>query len=516
MLLPLFVVAAIIAVQLFLSLDWNNGTLILARDDPYVHLDVAAQLWRTGLYGVNDGIAASASSSILWPFLLAPFANTGWMVEITMAITILGSLAATLVLGRICALLLDKTVAGWRVPALTIFLSLLLNIPGLALMGMEHSWQIFLTLLGILGTLQTLEGQKPRWWLWAALILAPLIRYENAITSTALLGLLLWDGYAKRSLAAFAAILAGIAAFSFFLLHLGLEPFPGSIIVKKIELSENWLPFFIAQIDTGRHSPVGIFVLMLGPVMGLIALLRWRDWRTLNWALPASLSASSFLHLLLGRISGVNAPRYEYYLLTYGLLMVLWMAKQNPPRPRIAKLGMVLLFPICLPGTYFSLYDASKLMHCIYTQQYQMHRLAATFWTSPVAVNDSGLVGYNNPHFVLELIGLSDRDVRRLRWYEKDPDYAEKMVTARGVDLIMVFPGWFPRKTLRHWTPVGILDCQPCYETISNGAPAVMFFTPDAANLSSIQTRLRPWIDSLPKGATFRMIAPPPIAPAPG
>lgn len=506
--LAVFCVALVIGAQLVFALNGTEGVIVLAGDDPYIHLDLAHQLWQTGLYGVNEGIVTSPSSSILWPFLLAPFSATRYPVELTLALAVLGSLAATAVLYHLSRRLLKASAPEWQTLLLTGFLALLFNLPGLALMGFEHSWQLFLTFLGIYGVLRTIDGAPPPPWLWVALIAAPLFRYENAITSTALLGLLLWKGHTRRSLLCFALMLTPLALFSLFLLHLGLDPLPGSTLIKKRLLSEGAAPYLSELAAIGAGNPVGLFVCLLVPITGLISLARLKQWRSMEWAIPASIAAVTLLHLLLGRLSGINAPRYEYYVVAYGLFLLLWLAKQNPPRPLMARLGMLLLFPLVLPAAHFSLYDAPRLMRCIYSQQYQMARLVRDYWQAPVAVNDIGLIGYRNPYFVLDLVGLADNEVRRLRLYEKDPDYAAKSVAAHNIDLIMVFPNWFPRSTLRQWAAVGTLTCAPCNDTISNGAPSVLFLTPHAGKRQDIQERLRPWTESLPHGIIFRMIDP--------
>lgn len=78
----------------------------------------------------------------------------------------------------------------------------------------------------------------------------------------------------------------------------------------------------------------------------------------------------------------------------YSLFLLLWLAKQTPPRPLVARLGMLLLFPLVLPAAYFSLYDAPRFMRCIYSQQYQMARLVPA--PHPAAM-DSGWHSHLRP-----------------------------------------------------------------------------------------------------------------------
>ena len=52
----------------------NYGKFVFTLDDPYIHLSLAEQIFN-GEYGINPNHKSAPSSSILWPFILAPFAG---------------------------------------------------------------------------------------------------------------------------------------------------------------------------------------------------------------------------------------------------------------------------------------------------------------------------------------------------------------------------------------------------------------------------------------------------------
>ncbi len=87
---------------LAISLWRNDGTFVYALDDPYIHLDLAKQIATTGVYGVNPGEISSPSSSILWPFLLVPFALTPFFVYMPFIIGLVSAAASAAVLVRLC------------------------------------------------------------------------------------------------------------------------------------------------------------------------------------------------------------------------------------------------------------------------------------------------------------------------------------------------------------------------------------------------------------------------------
>ena len=63
----------------------NNGTFVYTLDDPYIHLALAEKIAQ-GHYGINSGEASAPSSSIVWPFLLAPGARPAWGTYLPLAL----------------------------------------------------------------------------------------------------------------------------------------------------------------------------------------------------------------------------------------------------------------------------------------------------------------------------------------------------------------------------------------------------------------------------------------------
>src|SRR5262245_54827593 len=75
--LPLFCFALACAAELAAIRALQQGGFTYTLDDPYIHLALAENIAR-GHYGVNLGELSAPSSSVLWPFLLAPFARASW------------------------------------------------------------------------------------------------------------------------------------------------------------------------------------------------------------------------------------------------------------------------------------------------------------------------------------------------------------------------------------------------------------------------------------------------------
>ncbi|MBN2327748.1 MAG: hypothetical protein JXR73_11395 [Candidatus Omnitrophica bacterium] len=72
---PYLITAGCIIGFLAQILVMNHGVFCYTLDDAYIHLALSENIIH-GHYGINPGECSSPSSSILWPFLLAPWALT--------------------------------------------------------------------------------------------------------------------------------------------------------------------------------------------------------------------------------------------------------------------------------------------------------------------------------------------------------------------------------------------------------------------------------------------------------
>src|SRR5262245_23019430 len=68
------VLIAVVAAELVAIGTLNDGHVVYTLDDAYIHLSLAENIAQ-GHYGINGNEFSSPSSSIVWPYLLAPFAG---------------------------------------------------------------------------------------------------------------------------------------------------------------------------------------------------------------------------------------------------------------------------------------------------------------------------------------------------------------------------------------------------------------------------------------------------------
>ena len=179
----------IILAEIIALLRLNNGHLVYTLDDPYIHLALAENIIN-GHYGVNLGEFSAPSLSILWPFLLAPFSFSPYGEYAPLLINCIAALATLFVAWKMLNYSIitnnphTKTII---VSSFLILFTLGTNIVGLIFTGMEHSFQVLVVAVIAWGLIVELERGKDEPWLVIAIVVAPLIRYENLAVSLAAL-----------------------------------------------------------------------------------------------------------------------------------------------------------------------------------------------------------------------------------------------------------------------------------------------------------------------------------------
>src|SRR5438046_3919544 len=78
----------------------NHGTFTYTLDDPYLHLSLAENI-AAGHYGINRDDVAAPSSSVLWPYLLAPFSALPFGHLVPLLLNYVASLGTIALLARI-------------------------------------------------------------------------------------------------------------------------------------------------------------------------------------------------------------------------------------------------------------------------------------------------------------------------------------------------------------------------------------------------------------------------------
>lgn len=492
----------------------NDGLFTYSLDDPYIHLALAENIAKLH-YGINAHEYSSPASSILWPFLLAPFALSAFGAWVPLLISAAATVPATILLQRLLGQAFGEAFprGEGRRAALAAALALGLNFVGLAFTGMEHSLQVLLALMLAHGLVVEARERRLVWWLAAAIVLGPAVRYENAALSLAALLYLAARGWGREALGLGFAAALPLALFSLFLNGLGLDWLPSSVLVKKGVLPQAGGvgedgPGLIDLGRLVRSIRYNDNVLKALAVLAALGLLGRRD------QAGERLLAGVALFVLLAHIVLADVwrwPRYENYAMAAAGALILY--RHRALIARVARrvpgwltglavaAGIGLLFPIDLKYTALTPLAANN----IYEQQYQMHRFVTEFYRGPVAVNDLGWVAYRNDRYVLDLWGLADAEAARER-LSQTPGWMGRVTARRGIDLAMIYERWLGRFVPPGWAPVARLELGRWRVTPADRVVTFYATRPEAA--AGLRELLAAFAATLPAGAKLELVAP--------
>jgi hypothetical protein len=484
----------------------DDGVFTYSLDDPYIHLALAENLAH-GHYGINPGEAASPSSSILWPLLLAPFAGNAWGMFVPLAWNVLFCSIAAWLLGRTVdgwARRTERDGGTWGWPAklaVAIGLMLVANLAGLTFVGMEHGLQVLLAIVCAAGMLEAFAARRiPAWCLWAA-VLGPMVRYENfalvAAVGIALLGQRRW----RAAAGVVALSVLGPALFSIFLVSHGLPALPSSMLVKGrvYSLAGSGAMSVLGNMYWGEAGTVREYawwgLLMVAILLGWLAA-RERQ-RARRWVLAGALLAAA-LQLAVGRFNWFH--RYEVYAMVFAALIVA-QALLESTRLHWRSLAMAL-FVLAWPYE-LALWDTPTAAANVYQQQYQMHRFVADFYHGNVAVNDLGWVSYRRPAgvYVLDLWGLASPEASRR--VDKDAEWLDAITREHGAGLAIVYPDWYDEGAPDDWKPVATLCAESPRTSISR--PCVVFYCTAVGDAGLLTAEMAAFARTLPAGVKITL-----------
>lgn len=497
---------AVFILMLVLIYSLNEGHIIYTFDDAYIHLSVAQNI-AAGHYGVNSGEISAPSSSIIWPFLLAPFAAASIGQYMPLAINFLLSIGILVIYIDFSYLVFDKITEKRKRSAvliLVLFLVLATNLFGLAFSGMEHSLQLFLAVLVVMGIIREQMTGRVSWWLVGAIILGPLVRYELLALSVPAILYLASRKHIRSALISLIFLLIPLIGFSLFLFSNGLGPVPTSVLVKQRlgpgEINGARIALnFVSNITVleGALLTAGTLILIF------VALFDGdEDKKSIaSWAALAGL-----LHLLAGRVG--TFTRYEAYIIATILLVLCYLFQLNIAALMETKslskvtvfLGLCLLtlgWPY-LRGFFRTPIAANN----IYEQQYQMRRFVTEFLKAPIAANDIGWLTYQNDWYVLDIYGLSSWEAFNHSRNDRDPLWMNALAAEQGVKVAMIYDNWFPNKP-ENWKRVGTLKLGKDLVTV--GGSVVSIYALDDQSYDSTAEKLRLFKKTLPAGVQLEL-----------
>lgn len=493
---------AVVVGLLFAILHRDDGVFTYTLDDPYIHLALAENLAH-GHYGINPGEASSPSSSIVWPFLLAPFARMAWSEYLPLALNVLFCGMAAWLIGRVV-----QGWAGWaRAPggpgwltwlgrfAVALALMLVANLAGLTFVGMEHGLQVLVAVACAAGMAEAFAGRPiPVWCLFAA-ALGPMVRYEGFALVAAVAVALVGQGRRGTALRLAGVSAVGPALFSLYLVSRGLPALPTSVLVKSraYAIAGGGVVTAIRAMywgvpDGSMREPAWWGQLAVAVVL-LVLAVRERE-RGRRFVLSGAVLAAA-LQLAVGRVNWFH--RYEVYAIAFTVLVASTALVESTRWWRTALVAGLLL--VAIPYVQ-ALRDTPVAASNVYQQQYQMHRFVADFYGKPVAVNDLGWVSYRRPAGVrvLDLWGLASPEASRQA--DKDADWLDTITQKHAAGLAMIYPDWYQEGAPDDWDPLATMCITGARTSIAR--PCMVFYSTGVGNRAELTAEMAAFARTVP------------------
>ena len=486
--LPAALLASLPAILLLVQVHLTCG-VVYSLDDPYIHLALAQQILH-GHYGINPGEFAAPSSSILWPFVLAPFAFTRLVEFLPLVVNLAALLVAVWWLLR----WLETYLSAWWALVATLALALALNLYGLVLTGMEHSLQV--TLVVVVAV--SLVRERLGWPFWSSVVLLPLVRYEGlAISLPVLAYLVLSPGRRLPALAAGAVIVGVVAGFSLFLHSHGVGLLPSSVLSKAGLTFLQKLP----GVDTlWNNIEQQLFFVVIAL---FAALLFVRESRAREAVLLVL--APTVAHLLFGRYGWFG--RYHIYFAAWiAILFLDAYVRAGLGRARFLTAALVVWFAYASLESMIATLATPLGSRNIADQQKQMAIVARDYLAEPVAVNDLGFVSFYARHYILDLGGLGSYEALKARASPASDVWISDLMNRHRVEQAMVYDKLYPRRPA-NWIRVATLTLPLPWVTV--GDDKVAFYSANPAAAGRLREALVNYRKSSPQAAMMLELTPP-------
>ena len=447
-----------------------DGHFVFSLDDPYIHLALAENIAH-GHYGINADEPSSPSSSVLWPYLLAPLAHYNTPLT-ALALNLLFAVC-TIVLIGVCVASLQQRSApledGARRIAAAMSLVFIASLPALVFVGMEHTLQVFLSGVVAWGFIRALDSRPIPYVSILAAIALPSVRYEG-LAITVALAIALY-GQRRRAAATMTLLLSllPLAAFSLYLRHLGLPLLPTSVLVKsglQTGFADRVVSAIINAFLESGHLPLTVLLL------ATVYLARRASTRERRLLLFAA-AVAEFLHLAVGPFGWFH--RYEVAIEFFAMLVLL---------PDLFRTDEVPLWTFCLamlPLTMSGLYYVPRTpiaAAATYRQQFQAHRFITQFVSGNVAVNDLGLVSYQRRpgQEIVDVYGLGSPEAASTR--NKDAAWMQSIMERHQVSWVIVYSDFYGNAIPMSWRHLGAICIRTAQDVTVNDPCADYYSTP--------------------------------------
>lgn len=512
-----------VVVLLAISLWQNQGHLVYALDDAYIHLAIARNLATHGVWGITPYGWTSSSSSLLWPLALSL-----WDIVLDpsyIAPFVFNLILATGVLVVVYRLLQPHHIASRYLIWVLLAITFLTSIPALLFTGLEHILHLLLTIMVVYLSGQLLAGSLR-------------VSRKREVVSLLLLGpLLTMTRYEGCFLIAIVCVLFAIRRSWLIAFALALLSVLPLVVYAAIAQAHGWpwLPVSIVLKSSvgALNSPTAVVRFLFGwlrlfanphllvlNILAIIFMVRNRERGRGGWE-PEQIGlgifvALSLLHLEFAQVGWFF--RYEAYLVALGLFVLarpicstvanyagafrqaVIRGVQSPLNVLVLLLGCTLV----LRGVIATA-SVPRATTNIYDQQYQMGRFLQRYYSgAAVAVNDIGAVNFLADIHCLDVWGLASNDVykaRRSGTYSTA--FIAELARTQQVRIAIVYDSWF-QNSHSSFLPSSWIKVAQWHirDNLVAGSDTVSFYAVVATEEDQLRAHLQDFLPLLPPGTT--------------
>ena len=530
-LIPLYTV---LCVGLFLATVRQTGNVfVYPLDDAYIHMALAKNLATHSLFGVTPYSFAACSSSPLWVFLISG-------VYLFAGVQTWPPLALNFFVGLVfifaaCEILLRSGASRFgtiiSVAAICVFVPL----PVMVLSGMEHMLHILLSaVLTFWAATFIVEPKVPAWKQFAlpiTIAAAVIVRFETLFLVAAIVFLLLLR---RRFMRVALVLFAGwvpIAILGLYSVSKGWFWLPTSLLLKGRMPQFSSVRSVAASV--GYTAVIQLFQTphLLVAVIALVAIYLWRSARGFSpWDRAQLMICLAFISILLHLQYAITGwlGRYEGYLLVIAILslgcadlslffqrfVAISKSKSNIQKCLPWSVTMILLlFPLFQHG-HGAMAELPGGARSLYRQQYQMAQFLRSYYnTSSVAANDIGAVNFFTRIRCLDLYGLANREVCRLKRAGLfDTVAINRLAMAENTRVAIVYDSWFQDQMIYgYWGPRLPATWRRVAEwrtrdAVLEGGDTISFYAVDPAEAHRLRHNLSEFSVRLPNGTVQSLL----------
>lgn len=498
----------------------NDGHLVYALDDAYIHMAMAKNVANHGVWGVTPYEFSSSSSSPLWTLLLAAGVRLFTSSQLIPFLLNLG--VATGMLWMVDRLVRRHGIGPTGRTLLLLAIVFVTPLPLLVFEGLEHILHAALTILFVYSAAAA-SGDRPvsRRSVAPLLVLGPFLtmtRYEGLFTVLLVAALFTIRRRIRVAGAVIGLGMLPVVLYGLISVANGWHFLPNSVLLKgdTPSLTSFWgvvgaLGFdgYVKLIDTPA-----LMMLVLAALLTLHVEIHRRGeiWRRSVVVLFLFL-ANTALHLQFARTGWFM--RYEAYTISLGIVGI-GIAAYPSTGPHFRSLGSILRairrhYVVALLATLaivtlsaraaLGMVILSAGTDNIYEQHYQVGRFVQQFYEGEtVALNDIGAVNYLADVRCLDLWGLANLDVAAAwRTDTYDTEWLGSYAASQEVEIAIVYDDWFEAEEIggvpSRWTKVGTWTIP---NRVVAGGDTVSFYavTPDAVD--ELAANFRAFVPELP------------------